>query len=249
MCVACSHNVRRASSHLGWNHDFPSPLFAKPGETIHFERIECTGGQLGPHSTLETVSRLDFGIVKPVTGPVHVEGAEPGDALKVPNRVVPFYFPRIAVLSRATDTSTSSDVLAVDGLSVDALTPEGRKRVLDGVSFSLKRGETLCLAGESGSGKSVSALSIMRLLPPRSLTIAGGAIRFDGQDLTRLGERAMRQLRGGRIAMVFQEPMTSLNPVITIGRQLVEAITEHQEIDAGAARVRARRNAGRRAHH
>ena len=134
----------------------------------------------------------------------------------------------------------AGETLAVDDLSVDALTPAGSKRVLDGVGFTLRQGETLCLAGESGSGKSVCALSIMRLLPARSLRIDGGAIRLAGEDLTRLSERAMRRLRGGKIAMVFQEPMTSLNPVLSIGRQMTEAIVAHQETDARTARTRAR---------
>ena len=124
--------------------------------------------------------------------------------------------------------STVPPILAVDGLSVDARTPQGARRVLHEVSFELKAGETLCLAGESGSGKSVTALAIMRLLPKASLRIAGGSIRLGGQDLTTLSDRAMRRVRGGDIAMIFQEPMTSLNPVISVGDQLVEAIRAHQ---------------------
>ncbi len=98
--------------------------------------------------------------------------------------------------------------------------------MLEGVSFALAPGETLCLAGESGSGKSLTALSIMRLLSP-SLRRRGGSITLAGRDLTALPERAMRQLRGGDVAMIFQEPMTSLNPVMTIGAQLTEAIRTH----------------------
>jgi peptide/nickel transport system ATP-binding protein len=118
--------------------------------------------------------------------------------------------------------------LAVEGLSVDARTPQGLKPVLQDVSFSLGAGETLCLAGESGSGKSVTSLSIMRLLPKTSLRITAGSIRLGERELTGLSNRAMRHVRGGDVAMVFQEPMTSLNPVMTIGRQLTEAIREHQ---------------------
>jgi peptide/nickel transport system ATP-binding protein len=127
----------------------------------------------------------------------------------------------------------------VSDLTVDALTDRGAKRVLAGVSFSLKAGETLCLAGESGSGKSVTVLSIMRLLPRTSLRIASGSIDLAGTELTRLSERAMRGVRGGDIAMIFQEPMTSLNPVMSIGAQLIEAIKTHQAMDETAARARA----------
>ena len=134
---------------------------------------------------------------------------------------------------------SSHALLTVEGLTVDALTDRGAARVLDGVSFELKAGETLCLAGESGSGKSVTSLSIMRLLPRTSLRIVSGRIGLAGVDLTRLSDRAMRDVRGGDIAMIFQEPMTSLNPVMSIGAQLIEAIKTHQAIDERAARRRA----------
>jgi peptide/nickel transport system ATP-binding protein len=124
--------------------------------------------------------------------------------------------------------SVPQPVLSVADLSVDARTPEGRRRVLDAVSFDLNPGETLCLAGESGSGKSVTSLAIMGLLPKASLQVASGQIRLAGRDLVLLSNHAMRQMRGGEIAMVFQEPMTSLNPVMSIGAQLTEAIREHQ---------------------
>ncbi|RWE75479.1 MAG: ABC transporter ATP-binding protein, partial [Mesorhizobium sp.] len=131
-------------------------------------------------------------------------------------------------------------VLTVENLSVDALTPQGARRVIDGISFALAPGETLCLAGESGSGKSVTALSIMRLLPRASLRIAGGDIRLERQSLPRLPERAMRDVRGGEIAMIFQEPMTSLNPVHSIGAQLTEAIRIHQGAEGSSVEQRAR---------
>ncbi|CAN7568273.1 ABC transporter ATP-binding protein [Rhizobium sp. LjRoot254] len=119
-------------------------------------------------------------------------------------------------------------VLKVDRLSVDARTPQGRKPVIEDIGFELNAGETLCIAGESGSGKSVTSLSIMGLLPKASLQIASGSIRLDGRELTKLSNSAMRHVRGGEAAMIFQEPMTSLNPVMSIGAQLTEAIREHQ---------------------
>ncbi|WP_245296988.1 MULTISPECIES: ABC transporter ATP-binding protein [Rhodomicrobium] len=135
--------------------------------------------------------------------------------------------------------TSSHPLLTVSDLTVDALTDRGAKRVLDGVSFALKAGETLCLAGESGSGKSVTSLSIMRLLPRASLRVVSGSIDLAGTELTRLSDRAMRAVRGGDIAMIFQEPMTSLNPVMSIGAQLIEAIRTHQPMDERAARARA----------
>ena len=130
-------------------------------------------------------------------------------------------------------------ILAVRNLSIDARTPEGLRPVLEDVSFSLAPGETLCLAGESGSGKSLSALAIMRLLSP-ALKQRGGSVTLAGRELTTLPERAMRRLRGGEVAMIFQEPMTSLNPVMTVGAQLTEAIRVHGATDGGTAETRAR---------
>src|ERR1700723_1374099 len=117
-------------------------------------------------------------------------------------------------------------ILVVRDLSVDARTPEGLRPVLEGVSFTLHPGETLCLAGESGSGKSLTALSIMRLLS-LSLKPRSGSIRLVERELTTLSERAMRRVRGGEIAMIFQEPMTSLNPVIIIRSQLRDNVCAH----------------------
>lgn len=134
----------------------------------------------------------------------------------------------------------SSPVLSVSHLCVDARTPEGLRRVLDDISFDLLSGETLCIAGESGSGKSVTSLSIMGLLPKASLQVSSGSIMLGGKDLTKLSGSAMRAVRGGEVAMVFQEPMTSLNPVMSIGAQMREAIREHQGEEGGAADVIAR---------
>lgn len=101
---------------------------------------------------------------------------------------------------------------------------------VEGVSFTLDKGETLGIVGESGSGKSVTALSIMRLIPNPPGKIVGGSIRFNGEDLLQKSEAAMRRIRGNSISMIFQEPMTSLNPVYTIGRQISEAIILHQKL-------------------
>ncbi len=130
-------------------------------------------------------------------------------------------------------------VLSVRDLRTDVATPSGRKTVVKGLSFDLKRGETLCIAGESGSGKSITALSIMGLLPEPMARVSGGEVLFQGKDLIKLPEDAMRRIRGGDIAMIFQEPMTSLNPVLTVGRQLREAILAHQDVSGSEANKRA----------
>jgi peptide/nickel transport system ATP-binding protein len=139
-----------------------------------------------------------------------------------------------------TLSSAATPVLSIGGLNVDALTPEGLKPVLRDVGFALESGETLCIAGESGSGKSVTSLAIMGLLPKASLRVTSGKILLGERDLLKLSNRAMRCVRGGDVAMVFQEPMTSLNPVMSIGAQLTEAIREHQgseNADAVALRM------------
>jgi peptide/nickel transport system ATP-binding protein len=134
---------------------------------------------------------------------------------------------------------SSTPVLSVQNLTAEVATPEGSRVVVDDLSFDLAAGETLCIAGESGSGKSMTALSIMRLLPERMARIAGGKIVLGGRDLAALPEAEMRQVRGGDVAMVFQEPMTSLNPVLSVGRQLVEAIRAHRDIGRAEARAAA----------
>jgi peptide/nickel transport system ATP-binding protein len=105
--------------------------------------------------------------------------------------------------------------------------------------FDVKRGETLCIVGESGCGKSVSALSIMRLLPDDGSCSMTGSVRFDGAELTSLSEHEMRAIRGNRISMIFQEPMTSLNPVLTVGEQIAESVRIHQRLGQRAAWDRA----------
>lgn len=125
-------------------------------------------------------------------------------------------------------------VLAVDRLAASFDTEAGRLRAVDDVSFSLKAGTILGLVGESGCGKSVTALSIMRLLPRPAGRIEGGSIRLNGTDLVQLAPDRMQRIRGRRIGMIFQEPMTALNPVQRIGRQLVEVFALHRpEVNAG----------------
>ena len=133
--------------------------------------------------------------------------------------------------ARPSDTN----VLEVKGLQTVFFTNSGLFRAVNDVSFYVKRGETLAIVGESGCGKSVSALSIMRLVPDPPGRIVGGEIRLDGTDLLALDEAKMRQIRGNRISMIFQEPMTSLNPVIRIGDQIREAVRLHREMSAKAA--------------
>jgi peptide/nickel transport system ATP-binding protein len=126
-------------------------------------------------------------------------------------------------------------VLEVEDLQTVFYTRAGLVKAVDGVSFSLARGETLAIVGESGCGKSVTALSLMRLVADPPGRIVGGSVRLAGADLVKLDEAAMRKIRGNRIAMIFQEPMTSLNPVMTIGRQISEALMLHQEMSRNAA--------------
>jgi len=121
-------------------------------------------------------------------------------------------------------------VLSVRDLRTQFFTRDGIVRAVDGVSFDVKRGETLCIVGESGCGKSVSALSIMRLIPDGAGKIVGGSVRFGGTELTTLPERQMRRIRGNQISMIFQEPMTSLNPVFTVGEQIAETVRIHQHL-------------------
>ena len=120
-------------------------------------------------------------------------------------------------------------LLHVDDLHTHFFTLDGVTRAVDGVDLAVHAGETVGIVGESGCGKSVTALSIMRLLPAKLGRVVAGTIHFDGQDLLALSEAEMREIRGNRIAMVFQEPMTSLNPVLTIGDQIAEAVMIHQK--------------------
>jgi oligopeptide transport system ATP-binding protein len=132
----------------------------------------------------------------------------------------------------------SPPLLAVHDLRTQFFTPDGVVKAVNGVSFTLKEGEALGLVGESGCGKSVSALSIMRLIPQPPGQIVSGQVMFDGRDLLELKADDMRKVRGNDIAMIFQDPMTSLNPVLTIGRQIGEALELHKGMDRSASRKR-----------
>ncbi|HEX5325894.1 MAG TPA: ABC transporter ATP-binding protein, partial [Acetobacteraceae bacterium] len=124
-------------------------------------------------------------------------------------------------------------------LHTEFRTGAGIVRAVDGVTYTVEPGETVAIVGESGSGKSVGAMSILRLIPDPPGRITRGEVWFAGRDLLRLTEAQMREVRGGEIGMVFQEPMTSLNPVLTIGRQITEALEQHRGVDRGAAQRRA----------
>jgi peptide/nickel transport system ATP-binding protein len=135
--------------------------------------------------------------------------------------------------------TNATPVLQVSDLKTHFFTQDGVTRAVDGVSFEVKAGETLGIVGESGCGKSVTALSILRLLPPRLGRTVGGSIKFEGRELLDLEERDMREIRGNQIAMIFQEPMTSLNPVLTIGDQIAEAVVIHQKKSRAEGMARA----------
>jgi oligopeptide transport system ATP-binding protein len=141
--------------------------------------------------------------------------------------------------SKRNEEDDLGTLLQVRDLRTYFYTEEGVVKAVDGVSYDLEEGETLGLVGESGSGKSVSAMSILRLIPNPPGKIVGGEVIFDGEDLLKLDEDQIRAIRGNRIAMVFQEPMTSLNPVLTIGRQITEALELHMKLDKSAAVKRA----------
>ena len=131
----------------------------------------------------------------------------------------------------ATEAATEQDVvLKVDDLRTYFTTRWGTVKAVDGITFDLRRGETLGIVGESGSGKSVTMLSLMRLIPMPPGRIVSGSIELDGEDLLKLSETEMNRVRGSKIALIIQDPMTSLNPVFTIGNQVSEAIKIHQDI-------------------
>jgi peptide/nickel transport system ATP-binding protein len=134
--------------------------------------------------------------------------------------------------------TNAAPLLEVDGLKTYFFTRDGIGRAVDGVSFAVYPGETLAVVGESGCGKSVTSLSIMRLVASPPGRIVAGRIRFAGRNLLDMSEKEMRDIRGNEISMIFQEPMTSLNPVLTVGRQIAETLTLHQGLRRQAAEAR-----------
>ncbi len=143
------------------------------------------------------------------------------------------------VLPRTGAVTAPDPVLRVEGLCVSVRTEAGLRPLVENLSFTLNRGETLAIAGESGSGKSITSLAIMGLLPPPAVRVTGGQVVLGRDTLTALPEADLRAIRGDRIAMIFQEPMTSLNPVMTVGAQLTEAIRAHEAVSRTEAQKRA----------
>ncbi len=140
------------------------------------------------------------------------------------------------VLDRAPVAAAAAPLLAVEDLRTYLRTPEGLVKAVDGVSFAVAPGQTLGIVGESGCGKSVTALSILGLVPQPPGEIVGGRVLFDGVDLLRLDRRQLQDLRGDRIAMIFQEPMSALNPAFTVGDQIGETLVRHRGLTRAAAR-------------
>lgn len=145
----------------------------------------------------------------------------------------------LQTLSGADLAPDAAPVLTVQGLTVSVRTEAGLRPLVEDLSFTLQRGQTLAIAGESGSGKSITSLAIMGLLPSPAVRVTAGRVLLGATDLTALPESALRRVRGDRVAMIFQEPMTSLNPVLTVGMQLAEAIRAHQDVSRAEARARA----------
>src|SRR5438445_80701 len=175
-----------------------------------------TGGRAWPRRSAASTRR---------SSPARPRTSRPRAATTDPRR-------RCATLPR-----TVGVLLEVENLTTEFVTRGGVVRAADGVSWDVGEGETVALVGESGCGKSVSALSIMRLVAPPAGRIVGGRVLFKGRDLLALSDEAMRQIRGREIAMIFQEPMTSLNPVLSIGRQLTEGLEIHLGITPRRARL------------
>ena len=134
-----------------------------------------------------------------------------------------------------TKLSESPPVLEVAGLSLKFSRDDAAPNLVDGVSFSVRASETLCIVGESGCGKSVTSLALMGLLPSPPARLVAGTAMFEGRDLFTLSERALADIRGNRMSMVFQEPMTSLNPAFTVGHQIAEGIRRHRGASRGEA--------------
>lgn len=133
---------------------------------------------------------------------------------------------------------SQSPILQVENLSVSFTTNDGIVDAVNSISFQLQKGETLAIVGESGSGKSVSTNALMKLLPNNALVAKDSSIKFEGNELINLSEKQMQSIRGNRIGMIFQEPMTSLNPYVRVGKQVTEAIIYHQSVNANQAKAR-----------
>src|SRR5215207_7931373 len=136
-------------------------------------------------------------------------------------------------------TMSVDSILEVKDLRISFSTHDGEVEAVRGVTFDLRNGETLAIVGESGSGKSVTAKSLMRLLPEANTRIKGGEAIFEGQDLLKLSEKQMQGVRGSKIAMVFQDPMTSLDPTMRVGRQITESLKKHLGLSEQRAKERA----------
>ena len=145
----------------------------------------------------------------------------------------------LAAETPVAQCAPSAPLLSIRDLKVELATDEGTITAIDGVSFDVPPGGCLGIVGESGCGKSVTSLAVMGLLPRPAARVVGGEIRFDGRNLLALDERELRALRGREISMIFQEPMTSLNPAFSIGDQIVECLMTHERIPVAAARSRA----------
>src|SRR6266404_9813868 len=143
-------------------------------------------------------------------------------------------FASLAMTAESDDMTNI--VLDIDNLVVSLGKHAQAPRIIDGVSLQVAKGETLCLVGESGSGKSVTSLTVMGLLQKGSLVPSGGSVKLVGEELLTAGERRLRQLRATTMAMIFQEPMTALNPVVPVGRQIDEVLRVHTDLDARARR-------------
>jgi len=133
----------------------------------------------------------------------------------------------------------TEDLLQVSNLKTHFITKAGTVKAVDGVSFNVKKGQTLGIVGESGSGKTITVMSIMRLIPQPPGKIVAGEVVFQGEDLLKKTEKEMRKIRGNEISMIFQDPMTSLNPVMTVGQQIMEAVLFHQRVTKKVAKQKA----------
>jgi oligopeptide transport system ATP-binding protein len=145
----------------------------------------------------------------------------------------------LIVLIHVEERSFMAKLLEVKNLKTQFFTQDGVVHAVNGISYTVDKGETVAIVGESGSGKSVGVMSLIRLIPQPPGKIVDGEVWFDGQDLLKLNEDELREIRGNRIAMIFQDPMTSLNPVLTIGRQITEALELHLHMSKEQSRKRA----------